>query len=84
MINRHGSLAWIACDDDTGDQSDYRDDRLVCTVIVEAHGARRALDSASYLAYSETDPIPDDSLRLSDRGRVLHWTHAGQPRAAPL
>ena len=84
VINRHGSLAWIACDDETGNQTDYRDDRLVCTVLVEMRGRRRAVDRASYLVFSETDPIPDDSLRLSDRGRILHWIHNGQPRSAPL
>ena len=84
VINRHGSLAWIVCVDETGNQTDYRDDRLVCTVLVELRGRRRAVDTASYLAYSETPPIPDDSLRLSDRGRVLHWIHDGQPRSAPL
>ena len=84
VINRRGSLAWIVCDDETGNQTDYRDDRLVCTVLVELRGRRRAVDTASYRAYSETPPIPDDSLRLSDRGRVLHWIHNGQPRSAPL
>ena len=84
MNNRHASLAWIACDDETANQTDYRDDRLVCTVLVEMRGRRRAVDRASYLVFSETDPIPDDSLRLSDRGRILHWIHNGQPRSAPL
>jgi hypothetical protein len=85
VLNRRGTVAWITATDGVRG-ADFRDDTLVVDVrIVDRAGHRRVVDRAEYRPFrNELPPIPDDSLRLTDGGRTLHWTHDGQPRSAPL
>jgi hypothetical protein len=85
VLNRRGTVAWItATDGERG--ADFRDDTLVVDVHVAERGQRpRVVDHVEYRPFrDEPNPIPDASLRLTDGGRLLHWTHDGQPRSAPV
>jgi hypothetical protein len=84
VLKRNGSPAWITSTS-LGVTEDLREETILRVVNLAERGRRvRLIDSASYLAFTEPDPIPEDSLRLSPGGRVLHWIRSGQPRSAPM
>lgn len=85
VLNRRGTVAWITQTDGRRG-ADFRDDTLIVDVHVSERERRpRVVDHAEYRPFrNDPTPIPDDSLRETDGGRVLHWTHDGEPRSAPV
>jgi hypothetical protein len=84
VLKPNGSLAWITATGVGPPAADGTQTILRVVQVAERGSRTREADSATYRVFAEPDPILDESLRLSRDGRLLRWSHDGEPRSAPI